>query len=158
MGYGCYPVQAFWNESVFVSNSGFALQVLISWNLSASSNYAQTADMLEKTFFQLPDGTNLILHPDQGWKYQMGDYQRHLKEKGVRQSMSRKGNCLNNSVMENFFGLLKSELLYFQWFESLEHFKNELFEYLIWYNKERIKAKLKGLSRLQFRNQSLIST
>jgi len=100
-------------------------QSLISWNLSESPNYAQTVDMIEKAFKKIPDGTNLILHSDQGWQYQMYDYQRRLKEKGIRQSMSRKGNCLDNSVMENFFGLLKSELLYLQEFESVEHFKKE---------------------------------
>ncbi|WP_027729047.1 IS3 family transposase, partial [Treponema sp. C6A8] len=94
---------------------------------------------------------------DQGWQYQMYDYQRRLKEKGIRQSMSRKGNCLDNSVMENFFGLLKSELLYLQEFESVEDFKKELVEYLSWYNEKRIKVKLKGLTPLQFRNQSLKS-
>ena len=113
--------------------------------------------MLEKAFKQIPDGTNLILHSDQGWQYQMYDYQRRLKEKGIRQSMSRKGNCLDNSVMENFFGLLKSELLYLQEFESVEHFKKEFIEYLSWYNEKRIKVKLKGLTPLQFRNQSLKS-
>ena len=132
-------------------------QSLISWNLSDCPNYAQTVDMLEKAFVQIPDGTNLILHSDQGWQYQMYDYQRRLKEKGIRQSMSRKGNCLDNSVMENFFGLLKSELLYLHEFESVEHFKKELIEYLTWYNEKRIKVKLKGLTPLQFRNQSLKS-
>ena len=68
-----------------------------------------------------------------------------LREKGVRQSMSRKGNCLDNAVMENFFGLLKSELLYLQEFQSMEHFKQERIEYMDYYNKHRIKAKLKGL-------------
>ena len=68
-----------------------------------------------------------------------------LREKGVRQSMSRKGNCLDNAVIENFFGLLKSELLYLQEFRSMEHFKLELIEYLDYYNNRRIKAKLKGL-------------
>ncbi len=99
----------------------------------------------------------LFLHSDQGWQYQMYDYQKRLKEKGIRQSMSRKGNCLDNSVMENFFGLLKSELLYLQEFESVEHFKKELIVYLTWYNEKRIKVKLKGLTPLQFRNQSLKS-
>lgn len=59
--------------------------------------------------------------------------------------MSRKGNCLDNAVMENFFGLLKSELLDLQKFESVEHFKLELLDYLDYYNHRRIKAKLKGL-------------
>ena len=113
--------------------------------------------MLDKAFAVIPDDTNLILHSDQGWQYQMYDYQQRLKKKGIRQSMSRKGNCLDNAVMENFFGLLKSELLYLQDFESVEHFKKELIEYLTWYNEKRIKVKLKGLTPLQFRNQSLKS-
>ena len=87
----------------------------------------------------------------------MYDYQRRLKEKGIRQSMSRKGNYPDNSVMENFFCLLKYELLYLQEFESVEHFKKELIEYLSWYNEKRIKVKLKGLPPLQFRNRSLKS-
>ena len=73
--------------------------------------------MLEKAFDKIPDNTNLILHSDQGWQYQMKQYQEALKKKGIRQSMSRKGNCLDNSCAENFFGLLKSELLYLQKFE-----------------------------------------
>ena len=79
--------------------------------------------MLEQAFATLPDGTGLLLHSDQGWQYQHRQYQRMLKEKGIQQSMSNKGNCLDNAVMENFFGLLKSELLYLQEFESMEHFK-----------------------------------
>lgn len=75
----------------------------------------------------------------------MSNYQKRLKEKGVRQSMSRKGNCLDNAVMENSFGLLKSELLYIQEFESLEHFRKELVEYLSWYNEKRITVKFNGL-------------
>ena len=80
-----------------------------------------------------------------------------LKDKGVQQSMSRKGNCLDNSVMENFFGLLKSELLYLKKFKSMDHFKSELIEYIEYYNNERIKSKLKGLSPVEYRTQSLIA-
>lgn len=130
---------------------------LISWNISDKPSYAQTTDMLEKAFRKIPDNTNLILHSDQGWQYQMFNYQQRLKDKGIRQSMSRKGNCLDNSVMENFFGLLKSELLYLKEFESAGHFRKELEEYLVWYNEKRIKVKLKGLTPLQFRNQALKS-
>ena len=78
-----------------------------------------------------------------------------LTRKGIRQSMSRKGNCLDNAVMENFFGLLKSELLYLQKFESVEHFKLELLDYLDYYNNCRIKAKLKGLPPAIHRQQAL---
>lgn len=78
-----------------------------------------------------------------------------LEDKGVRQSMSRKGDCLDNAVMENSFGLLKTELLYLQDFDSLEHFKAELIDYLYYYNNRRIKLKLKGLTPAQHRYQTL---
>ena len=78
-----------------------------------------------------------------------------LQQKGIRQSMSRKGNCLDNAVIENIFGLLKSELLYLQKFESMNHFKQELADYLDYYNNHRIKAKLKGLPPAIHRQQAL---
>ncbi len=84
----------------------------------------------------------------------MISYQQMLKKKGIKQSMSRKGNCLDNAVMENFFGLLKTELLYLQEFNSLEQFMEELIEYIDYYNNKRIKKKLKGLSPIQYRIQS----
>ena len=77
------------------------------------------------------------------------------EQQGIRQSMSRKGNCLDNAVIENFFGLLKSELLYLQEFQSMEHFKQELIEYMDYYNNRRIKAKLKGLPPAIHRQQAL---
>ena len=80
-----------------------------------------------------------------------------LQKKGIRQSMSRKGNCLDNAVIENFFGLLKSELLYLQEFESMDHFKHELIEYLDYYNNRRIKEKLKGLQPAIPRQQALLA-
>ena len=110
--------------------------------------------MLEKAFETIPDGTDLILHSDQGWQYQHKQYQRMLRRKRLRQSMSRKGNCLDNAVMENFFGLLKSELLYLQKFESMEHFQLELLDYLDYYNNRFIKTKLKGLSPAIHRQQA----
>ena len=82
-------------------------------------------------------------------------YQRMLREKGIRQSMSRKGNCLDNAVIENFFGMLKSELLYLQEFQSIEHFKQELIEYLDYYNNRRIKAMRKGLPPAMHIHQAL---
>ena len=80
-----------------------------------------------------------------------------LEEKGVRQSMSRKGNCYDNSVMENFFDHLKSELLYLQEFDSVGHFKAELIDYIDYYNNRRIKARLKGLPPALHRQQALLA-
>lgn len=128
---------------------------LVSYTISARPVLDMVTSMLDKAFEKLPDGTGLILHSDQGWQYQHKEYQTMLKEKGIRQSMSRKGNCLDNAVIENFFGLLKSELLYLQKFDSIEHFKRELLDYLDYYNNYRIKAKLKGLPPALHRQQAL---
>ena len=113
--------------------------------------------MLSLAFDKLPDGTDLILHSDQGWQYQPKHYQRMRRAKALRQSMSRKGNCLDNAVIESFFGVLKSELLYLQDFDSLDHFKKELIEYLDYYNNGRLKAKLMGLTPAQHRRPALLA-
>ena len=128
---------------------------LVSYTISDRPVLSMVTTMLDKAFEKIPDGTGLILHSDQGWQYQHKQYQRMLREKDVRQSMSRKGNCLDNAVIENFFGLLKSELLYLQEFQSMEHFKQELIAYLDYYNNRRIKAKLKGLPPALHRQQAL---
>ena len=128
---------------------------LISYTISDRPILSMVTTMLDKAFESIPDGTDLILHSDQGWQYQHKAYQQMLRKKGIRQSMSRKGNCLDNAVMENFFGLLKSELLYLQEFESMEHFKQELVDYLEYYNNRRIKTKLKGLPPALHRQPAL---
>ena len=128
---------------------------LVSYTISDRPVLNMVTTMLTRAFQTVPDGTGLILHSDQGWQYQHKQYQRMLREKGIRQSMSRKGNCLDNAVIENFFGLLKSELLYLQEFQSMEHFKQELVAYLDYYNNRRIKAKLKGLPPAIHRQQAL---
>ena len=128
---------------------------IISYEISDRPVLGQVLRMLDNAFAKIPDNTNLIFHSDQGWQYQHKTYQKRLKDKGIRQSMSRKGNCLDNSIMENFFGLLKSELLYLREFDSMEEFRIELERYIDYYNNKRIKAKLKGLSPMQYRLQSL---
>ncbi len=128
---------------------------LVSYTISDRPVLSMVTTMLDKAFEKIPDATNLILHSDQGWQYQHKQYQRMLREKDIRQSMSRKGNCLDNAVIENFFGLLKSELLYLQEFSSMEHFKQELIIYLDYYNNHRLKAKLKGLPPAIHRQQAL---
>ena len=85
---------------------------LVSYTISEHPKLSMVTSMLDKAFATIPNGTGLILHSDQGWHYQHKHYQKLLENKGIRQSMSRKGNCLDNAVMENFFGLLKTELLY----------------------------------------------
>jgi len=128
---------------------------LVSYVISDRPVLSMVTEMVKKALPALPEKALTILHSDQGWQYQHKHYQRLLKNNGIRQSMSRKGNCLDNAVMENFFGLLKSELLYLQEFDSLEHFKTELIAYLDYYNNRRIKAKLKGLPPALHRKQAL---
>jgi len=129
---------------------------IVSYTISASPNLILVTSMLQKAVKNIKEGTGLILHSDQGWHYQHATYQKMLKGKGIIQSMSRKGNCLDNATMENFFGLLKSELLYLQNFSSIAEFEKELESYIFYYNNFRIKQKLKGLSPVQYRNQSLL--
>ncbi len=80
-----------------------------------------------------------MLHSDQGWHYQMAPYRKMLKEKGITQSMSRKGNCYDNCVIENFFGVLKNEFFRNQSFATVDHFQKELESYIDYYNNRRIR-------------------
>ena len=128
---------------------------IISYTISTHPNLIMVTKMLGKALKGMDKDIGLILHSDQGWHYQHASYQKTLKNKGIIQSMSRKGNCLDNAVIENFFGLLKSELLYLQKFSSIENFEYELKKYINYYNNQRIKAKLKGLSPVNFRTQSI---
>ena len=128
---------------------------ILSYSISLSPNFYQTRDMLDKLFRVLPDTARPILHSDQGWQYQQKAYQRILKEHNVTQSMSRKGNCLDNSIMENFFGRLKTEMFFGEKFESVNAFIKALEKYIYYYNNERISLKLK-MSPVKYRTQSQI--
>jgi transposase InsO family protein len=126
-------------------------QEIVSYELTERPVFNQVATMLKKAFKKIPNNTNLMLHSDQGWQYQMKRYQCLLKEKGIIQSMSRKGNCLDNAIIENFFGILKSEMFYTQKFKSIEQLKKEIDKYIIYYNNERIKSNLNKMSPIKYR-------
>ncbi|MGN4127342.1 IS3 family transposase [Lysinibacillus sphaericus] len=128
---------------------------IIAYTVMNRPVYNLVHDMLEQALGRLQSGDQVVLHSDQGWHYQMKKYQETLKQYRITQSMSRKGNCLDNAVIENFFGLLKSELLYLQEFESMAHFEQELQDYIHYYNHKRMKAKLKDLSPVEYRTQVL---
>ena len=124
---------------------------LVSYTISEHPKLSMVTSMLERAFDTIPDGTGLILHSDQGWHYQHLSYQNLLKDKGIIQSMSRKGNCLDNAMMENFFGLMKNELLYLHDWNSVDEFKHALVDYIRYYNNDRIKLRLNGKSPVQYR-------
>jgi len=127
---------------------------IISYQIDRRPSLRLVTSMLEKAVRKLPRDTKLILHSDQGWQYRHKSYRGILENNHITQSMSRKGNCYDNAVIENFFGHLKSELLYLQKFESIEQFISELKEYLHYYNHQRIKKGLNGLSPVQYRTQA----
>ena len=124
---------------------------IVSYNLSYSPNWVQVEDMLMQAVKGLNKACGVILHSDQGWQYQMVAYRRILAEHGIIQSMSRKGNCHDNSVMENFFGLLKQEIYYGVVYYSFEELKSEIERYIKYYNEQRIKEKLGWMSPVQYR-------
>ena len=132
---------------------------IISYNISSSPNLEQVYDMLDKAFARFDCLDGLILHSDQGWQYQHYGYRKRLEEHGIIQSMSRKGNCLDNAMAENFFGIMKSELLYAEKFESTEAFIKALDEYIEYYNNKRIKSRLNGkrLSQINFEMAFFVS-
>ena len=111
--------------------------------------------MLEKAFREEED-ENTILHSDQGWQYQHEFYHSFLEDKGIQPSMSRKCNSTDNSMMESFFGILKSEMFYGyeQTFKSIKELEGAIVDYIDYYNNKRIKVKLKGLSPVQYRTKS----
>ncbi len=124
---------------------------IISYTISRSPDLKMVTSMLEKAFKREINLNGLIFHSDQGWQYQHLRYQKMLKDRGITQSMSRKGNCLDNAMMENFFGLMKNELLYLREWDSIEQFKDELIKYIKYYNNDRIKLRLKGKSPVKYR-------
>jgi transposase InsO family protein len=114
---------------------------IVSYDISRRDNFFQIKRMLMCAFAKIPNNLNLILHSDQGRQYRLRAYHSLLKEKGIKQSMSRKGNCLDNGVVENFFGHMKCELLYFRKFDNIDHFIDELHSYIYYYNNYRIKTR-----------------
>ena len=124
---------------------------IVAYTISDRPDLKMVMDMMSTAKRKVKSTNGVILHSDQGWHYQHMKYQQRLKRYGIIQSMSRKGNCLDNAVMENFFGIMKSELLYLQQFSDMEAFKCELRKYINYYNNERIKLKLNGKSPVQYR-------
>jgi len=127
---------------------------IISYTFHNRPTVKLVMDMLEDAIEKTENVENLILHSDQGFHYRSNEYIDRLKDVKIVQSMSRKGNCFDNAVIENFFGHLKCEFVYLEEFKSIEEFTIKLHEYMYWYNNKRTKSKLNGLSPIEFRTQS----
>ncbi|MGO6898906.1 IS3 family transposase [Rhizobium ruizarguesonis] len=128
---------------------------IIAYETTTRPVFKLVESMLSKALSRMGSNDKPILHSDQGWHYQMPAYQQQLQKCGIAQSMSRKGNCLDNAAMESFFATLKSELFHPNRFESIKSLKDGIDHYIHYYNHKRIKLKLKGLSPVQYRTQPL---
>jgi putative transposase len=124
---------------------------IIAWQMDRSPHFPLVGTMLDKALARLSPDDTPVLHSDQGWQYQMGAWRARLRAHGVTQSMSRRGNCLDNAAIESFFGTLKSECFHLQRFTSVEQLQKSLRQYIDYYNNERIKLRLRGLSPVEYR-------
>lgn len=129
---------------------------IVTYRTATRPRFSLVGGMLEQAIEQLPPDSRPLLHSDQGWHYRYPDYCERLKEAGLEQSMSRKGNCLDNAAMESFFGTLKSEYFYRERFANIAELQSGLEEYIHYYNHDRIKMKLGGLSPVAYRTQAAL--
>ena len=129
---------------------------IISFGINKRPSAQSVMNALEEAISTTKDCPyRRTFHSDQGWAYQMKSYTHRLKEERIFQSMSRKGNCYDNAVMENFFGLLKQEIYYGVVYYSFEELKDAIEKYIKYYNEKRIKEKLGWLSPIQYRQHLL---
>lgn len=126
---------------------------IIAYQMNTRPKFELVSKMIKKAFAKLRPQDKPMLHSDQGWHYRMKEYREALEKRGVVQSMSRKANCHDNSVMENFFGILKSEMFYKKKFSSIDELRKAITAYIKYYNNDRIKSRLKGLSPVKYRTQ-----
>ncbi|RAJ72645.1 transposase InsO family protein [Chitinophaga dinghuensis] len=126
---------------------------IISYKMSERPNFKLIWEMLTAAITKLKPTQTPILHSDQGWQYQMKQYQHYLQVNNITQSMSRKGNVLDNAIIENFFGTIKSELFYLKKYQSIEELKTDLKNYIRYYNRSRIRLNLNGMSPVKYRAQ-----
>ncbi|MEA0375540.1 IS3-like element IS1397 family transposase, partial [Escherichia coli] len=118
---------------------------IVAWETACRPTEELVKRMLNKGLESLAEGEKPLLHSDQGWHYRIKSYQSALADRGLVQSMSRKGNCLDNAVMENFFGHLKEEMYYRRDYRNVEELENAVNEYITYWNQKRIKLSLGGL-------------
>ncbi len=132
-------------------------QEVVAYEVAKTAHLPLVMNMLKQAIKKLSPNEKPIVHSDQGWQYQNAAVRNELRQHGLVQSMSRKGNCLDNAMAENFFGLLKTEMYHGETFESADELIQKLKDYIAYYNSKRIKVKLKGLTPVEFREQALLN-
>lgn len=144
-----------WGKAYLAPIYDFGSKEIIAWSVSKSASMAQQHDILDQLFSRMPKGATPILHSDMGWQYQQRAWAERLREHGIVQSMSRKGNCIDNGATEQIFGHIKDEFFKGRKWATFEEFKKDLDAYIVHWNTRRRQVKLKGLTPEEFRNQSL---
>lgn len=129
---------------------------IVAFRTSRKPVFDLVKNRLSDAMEKLKSHEKPLIHSDQGWQYQMIHYQNQITENGLIQSMSRKGNCLDNAAMESFFGILKSECYHGVEFSSIDELEKTITDYIYYYNHDRIKIKLNGLSPVEYRTQSIM--
>ena len=124
---------------------------IVAYQMARRPVYELVASTLQVALSRTECTAGLIVHSDQGWHYKMQPYRAMLAQRGVKQSMSRKGNCFDNAVIESFFGTLKAEYFHIAPPNSVDELEAGVHDYVHYYNHERIKLRLKGLSPVAYR-------
>ena len=128
---------------------------IVAHTVATSPSTALTTDSLPKVIAAWAPEPGWMMHTDQGFQYQHASWRDLIGDNGGVQSMSRKANCYDNAVMENFFGHVKTEMYHGEVFDTVAEFNQVIDEYIQWYNTERVQQRLKGLTPMQYRNQTL---
>lgn len=126
---------------------------IIAYQMETRPKFELVSKMIKKALAKLRPQDKPMLHSDQGWHYRMQQYRDTLAQRGLAQSMSRKANCHDNAVMENFFGILKAEMFHGQKFSCIDELRKAVAAYIKYYNNDRIKSKLDRLSPVKYRTQ-----
>jgi putative transposase len=130
---------------------------IIAYTTGRSPNVALVTGSLRAAIETIAPDEHPLVHSDQGVQYQHAAWRALLTEAGATPSMSRKGTCLDNAVIESFFGHLKTELAADHRGTSRDDLTRAIADYIAWYNQERTSARLKGLSPVQYRAQALVT-
>ena len=144
-----------WGKAYLAPAYDFGSKEIAAWSISRRPDMAQQAEMLDMLIAKMPEGAHPVMQSDMGWQYQHAGYCERLEEAGIVQSMSRKGNCIDNGATEQVFGHLKDEFFRGREFPDFETFKRELERYIEYWNTQRRQAGLKGLTPEEFRGQSM---
>ena len=144
-----------WGKAYFAPVYDFGSKEIVAWSTSTSPHMDQQELLLDRLLERMPGDARPVLHSDMGWQYQHPRWTERLRAAGITQSMSRKGNCIDNGATEQVFGHIKDEFFRGRTWPDFESFKADLDAYVVHWNTRRRQVKLRGLTPEEFRSQSL---